>query len=216
MRNLNPNQFALPGMEHQAHPLASHVAAGARFEFNTERVPENTIYGWPREGKDAKRIGKPRGHEMLAFHGKRELGALQWRGSHFKANEDAYPGEFTWVGRTDPDPENLYREDGRWKERNAPPRHAGIMTGMFHFATDHPQPTQSTIPVHSPDRTAHGERWAQQAGGHMPEVGEFGWKPPKGIHPYEEKKAAKKAKKKAARRLPAGQQVIPGLGSVDG
>jgi len=202
MRNLNPNQFALPGMEHQAHPLASHVAAGARFEFNTERVPENTIYGWPREGKDAKRIGKPRGHEMLAFHGDRELGALQWRGSHSKGHEDTYPGEITWVGRSDANPDDVYydHDEGRWREKNPPPRHAGIMTGMFHFAQEHIQPTQSTIPVHSPDRTYDGERWAQQVGGHMPEAGEFGWMPPKGIHPYEQKKAAKKAKRKALKQ----------------
>lgn len=212
-RNLNPNQFALPGMEHQSHPLAPYVAAGARFEFKTENVPANTIYGYPREGKDAERIGKPRGHEMIAYHGERDLGALQWRGSHSVGHADVYPGEITWVGRTKPDPENLYRDEttGTWKERNAPPAHRGIMSGMFGFAHEHPQPTQSTYPLHSPDRTWDGDRWAQQVGDYgrgMPEPADMDWRPEKGTHPYEKKikKAAKRAK--ATKRALKGQRKL--------
>ena len=205
MRNLNPNQFTFPGMEHQGHPLAPYVAAGARFEFNTENVPGHDMYGFPRQGEDAKRVGKPRGHEMLAFHGERELGALQWRGSHFKSHSDAYAGEITWVGRTDPPTEDIaYDHDqGRWVDTNRPPAHRGIMAGMFGFAHEHPQPTQSTIPLHSPERTWAGERWAQTVGdyGHgMPEAGDTDWKPEKGTHPYE--RAAKKAKKAAKKARP--------------
>lgn len=211
MRNLNPNQFALPGMEHLAHPLAPYVAEGARFEFKTDRVPTHNEYDQPN---DPERVGKPRTHTLEAFHGEKEVGALDWRGSHSKSKY-GFPGEIKWVGRAEARTEDIYydKEQGRWREQNPPPRHAGIMTAMF-YASHEMNLGQSTVPVHSQDRSWQGEKWAQAVGdyGHgMPEVGDIDWRPPKGIHPFEqEAKAEKKAAKKARKALkkPKGQRKL--------
>jgi len=185
---LNPSQFALPGMEHLAHPLAPYVAAGARFAFHTQPGQGYNERAYPY--RPPASFNTPvYEHSLTAHHGQQDVGDMWWRGNKPPDRSHNYPGEITWVGRPDPKTEDVYRDNdaGVWRAKNQPPAHKGVMSAMFEFAHEHPLPGQTTVPVHSPDRTPEGERWAQQTGyGHLtPELGDFDWKPPAGTHPYE-------------------------------
>jgi hypothetical protein len=173
LRNINLNQFALPGMEEQSHPGARHLAAGAWFEHGTD-----WSHGWGGQGrKEAYE------HRLTAYdqaQGRptpRILGQLKWAGeAQYRppgSRHNHFPGEIIGVTRY---------EGGA----GAVTPHKGIMTAMLRMAQGE-QMSASTIPTHSPERTAYGEKWATKAGPPelTPERNDWDWRPPEGIHPYE-------------------------------
>lgn len=196
LRNISPNQFSLPSMEHLGHPGAPYLAQGAKFHTTTS--PD--------------RHGRPYEHGLMAFGDKGQtVGEIHWAGSGQERREDGgghYPGEVTWVGRPEPRSEDIYRDEkeGVWK-RKEPVPHKGIMTAMYRMG-HHVDMGQSTVPVHSPDRTSYGENWSEKVGpAHLrPPQGDFGWRPPTGIHPFERAGAPRQFSGPME-----GQQPLPGM-----
>jgi hypothetical protein len=194
MRNINLNQFALPGMEEHAHPGARHLAKGVSFHTSTDYT-----YRPPAGSTDWRQHKQAYGHMLYASGKKGEtLGELHWAGqaAHRPLGKPAgsgghYPGEITWVeskrARTKANPTGaayIPTKSGNW--RKAPNPHKGLMTDMFHMAHGM-QFGQSTVPVHSADRTREGEAWATKVGpAHLtPKRYDDDWRPPVGIHPFE-------------------------------
>jgi hypothetical protein len=149
LRALSPNQFALPGMEHLAHPLAGHVAAGVHFTME-----------------------HPHGeHELTARSASGGgLGSLAWAGKHGPGAQ--YPGEISTVVRHPATPKKDFRP--------------GLMTDLYK-AGHQLNMGQDTVPVHSPTRTEAGEAWSKKVGGPRPERHDWAWRPPAGIHPFEQR-----------------------------
>jgi len=185
--NVSPNQFALPGMEHISHAGAPFLAEGVKFHTSTDYTYSNTP-----SGADWRAHKEPHEHSLIAF-GKtgQTVGELHWAGSgqhRRSASAGHYPGEVTWVGRPETRAEDIYRDEkeGVWK-RKEPLPHRGIMTAMFHMGHQ-VNMGQSTVPVHSADRTAAGEMWSEKVGSPelRPRHYDFSWRPPAGIHPYEQ------------------------------
>lgn len=196
MQNVSPNQRALPGMEHLAHPLARHLN-DLQFVFqNTHSYDRDQSLMRPEAPLPKTH------HELIAVHPDpehyeihgdahndvpgRAAGRLEWRGK-----ESGYmnPGEIAWVGRYEPntnDEIERNHEEGRWQLKKPLPETPGLMTDMFH-AGHQINMGQETVPVHSQDRTPYGERWSRGVGhpALRPDHGDTGWKPPAGIHPYE-------------------------------
>lgn len=211
MRNLSPNQFALPGMEAHAHPLAPYVAAGFQFHEREELVGHREPGYWM--ARHTHRLGathpQAEGHgtPSLSFPGDmtHAVAELHWRGEH---HEEGYPGEVEWVGRHSYEPRSS----------------SGITDAMHAFAS---LGGKSTVPVHSPDRSDAGDEWSARVGpAHLrpPSSNEVensyegddeayqehydewqNWQPPAGIHPYERGHGA------APRSLSPGQFHLAGV-----
>ena len=66
---------------------------------------------------------------------------------------------------------------------------------------------QETVPIHSTDRLDPGEKWSSKVGSAdiRPERDEYGYQPPEGIHPYEQR--AQREELKGAQFQP--QQTLP-------
>lgn len=202
--SVSPNQRALPGMERQAHPLARHLnvvqfkesvssAPTARADMDDPRGPTYTV---PRSfGPDVTEHSlmavapSPRPKETVEGTPGRLAGELHWRGDNPPFRKTAYPGEITFVGRGKHNNADIYRDDkeGVFKSAHPFPDTPGMMTDMFHFAHQHVQPGQTTVPVHSPDRSAEGEEWSRKVGPPelRPKRYDEDWEPPEGIHPFE-------------------------------
>jgi len=191
MRNINLNQFALPGMEEHAHPGARHLAKGVHFGTTTDY-----IHG---DGENWRATRQPYTHTLYATNKQGHMvGQLHWAGQgqdrppgSRSGSGKHYPGEITWVksqrALTKSNPtgaEYVPTKGGNW--RKAPNPHKGLMTDMFHMAHGM-QFGQSTVPVHSPDRTREGEAWATKVGPeHLtPKRYDDDWRPPVGLHPFE-------------------------------
>lgn len=182
LRNVSPNQFALPGMEHMAHPGAKFLPKGISFHFQTEQHPGGVLNpAFPDLSRSAEHRHILVAHKMspatfnLDRHIGNTLGELHWAGEHEARPETHgsghYPGEITWVQRG-----------------YAAERHKGLMASMFHMGHQ-VNMGQSTVPVHSPDRTAEGEEWSAKVGpAHLrPKHGDYDWRPPHGVHPYQQR-----------------------------
>lgn len=183
-RSVSPNQFSLPGMEHLGHPLASHVAAGVRFDPVHSAVSHEP--GGFLESRLSGRAPKPaplsfnptiKEHSLYAEHKSESIGELHWAGEQPEVRSH-YPGEVTWVRRN-----NSYDEDD---PDAGPPKHRGVMAGMF-AAAHETNFGQTTVPVHSTDRSAEGEAWSAKVGPPelRPRRGDDFWAPRPGIHPFE-------------------------------
>lgn len=160
LRAISPNQFAFPGMEEGAHPGAKYLTEGVAFHTHKERGEHFLM---------ASTKGPSEFDVDRDYHSSH---TLQWRDHHDYGN---YPGEISWVSRSYP------------RRGAGGLNHRGIMAAMFHMA--HQQDIgQSTVPIHSPDRTPEGEAWAQKVGpAHLrPRRSDYDWLPPKGVHPFEE------------------------------
>lgn len=185
-QNLSPNQFALPGMEEQAHPLAKYVARGFRFSEKTDVTEEEGLEHQHRLYAYHPDADRP---EALTEYSKsrviphKQVAELNWAGPHSRYY---FPGEISWVNRTS-------RVEGS----------SGITDAMHAWAS---QGSKSTVPVHSVDRSDEGNRWARRVGPpHLtptsvreifnePYTNEehtaavekaMNWTPPTGTHPYE-------------------------------
>lgn len=177
-RSVSPNQFALPGMEHQAHPLARHVAAGVHFDVTHAPKPHFDFgKGWqkplPAFNPEIQE------HSMFADHKGENIAELHWAGEQPETRSH-YPGEVTWVRR------NNTPEDENERPTGEAPRHPGIMRDMF-AAGHETNFGQTTVPVHSTDRSAEGEAWSAKVGPPelRPRRGDDFWAPRPGIHPFE-------------------------------
>jgi hypothetical protein len=193
MRNINLNQFAFPGMEHLAHPLARHLAEGVKFDFRSSvahppRSMDETYDTHERRRAPLAFNPPIYEHELLARTPTSRsldepagyLGELHWRGD--APHRSNYPGEITWVQRHHPPAEGEHEDAGMaWKHRTP-----GMMGDMFE-AAHQLQAGQTTVPLHSTERSAYGEKWSAgvgdpglrpERGGEAPEVGED-------YHPYQ-------------------------------
>jgi len=218
MRNINLNQFALPGMEEHAHPGARHLAKGVSFHTSHD-FTYNTP---PGEEEKWRQYRQPHSHMMYASgqHGE-TLGELHWAGSGQQRKSEHsghYPGEITWVQSKRPLTKNnptgaIYEptKSGNWRKARNP--HKGLMTDMLKMAHGM-NFGQSTVPVHSPDRTREGEEWATKVGPeHLtPKRFDFDWRPPAGTHPYEQKR---NLSQRQFSKPPEGQQHLPGMSRAD-
>jgi hypothetical protein len=171
LREVNPNQQALPGLEEHAHPFAKYLAQG--LTLNYEHLPAHTsvggisgsIYHHDEAHSLAARKPRPDGSSEIMAH-------IDWKGRTNKYG--TYPGEIDFVSNRSMDP-----------GINPSSRHPGLAQALFHSA-HHFDFGQNTVPVHSTLRTPLGEKFAQATGGPTPPTGpESGWKPPEGFHPYE-------------------------------
>lgn len=178
--NVNINQLAMPGMEEHSHPGAKHLAADPHLfffhgqskdpdtgEVYAEKMYAHTDWEGDRAGHGGKGIGGIQG-------------VLRWAGPHA---QPSYPGEVEWVENT----------SGSYVSPQTP-KYPGLMKDMFRMAHQIPM-GQSTVPVHSTQRTERGEKFAHAVG--PPELvpprnkdvhgmrREVDWDPPPGIHPYE-------------------------------
>lgn len=159
--NIHPGQFALPGLEHHAHPGAPFLPKGITFSQHESKDP---IYGHSHY-LYAHKMGSQFNPEL--HHGN-ALGHLQWAGSEAPPHQGVrYPGEIEYV-------ERAYGAE----------RHRGLMTAMYHLAHQL-DVGQTTVPVHSATRTPEGEEWSAKVGGPRPTMGDYAWRPPAGIHPFE-------------------------------
>lgn len=178
MSNLSPNQFALPGMEEHAHPLARYlrdvhfrtpadVQPTARKDMDDPRGPTYTV---PRSFDPP--VSEHNLEAIVPGQPDRFAGELHWRGDNPGRQ---YPGEISWVSRGD-----AYVSSDL-------PATPGLMTSMFHFAHEQVQPGQRTVPVHSPERSKEGEAWSAKVGPPelRPRRGDDAYRPPAGIHPFE-------------------------------
>lgn len=188
MSNLSPNQFALPGMEGAAHPLAKYLPHG--FTFNqTEQVGDyeqehihSLVADHPAMANEPR---KPRGG-LEPKPGNDPVAELHWSGQHY-GEHSSYPGEIKWVSRN---------------SRNIPGS-SGI-TDALHAAAS-TMNLADTVPVHSTDRSDEGDAWSRRVGpAHLrpPSYNEVAkvtddegyqrageeiadWRPPAGTHPFE-------------------------------
>ena len=195
--NVSPNQFALPGMEHQAHPLAKHLAEGLHFavEHEVNTTPEGGFLEARLSGALGRDKPPPRSvdppiaeHSLYAMKGDEQIGELHWKGNK-PVTRSSYPGEVSWVRR------NNRPEDDDGELTGAPPAHRGVMADMF--AAGHETFFgQKTVPVHSPDRSPEGERWSAKIGPPelRPRRGQDFYRPPAGIHPFEKAEAPEPAR----------------------
>jgi hypothetical protein len=196
MRNINPNQFALPGMEHLSHPGAPYLPKGVAFQMHHEDfkggfydpdavIHRHTLHAYPHVG----------GRKYDPVHDAgNSLGTLEWAGH--KDTLSHYPGQIAMV-------ERAYGAND-WRQKTK-----GLMTAMYHMGHQLNM-GQSTVPLHSPERTAEGEAWSKKVGGPRPEREDYGWKPPIGIHPYEHRNLSHQQFR------PKGQQRLPSMGPTTG
>lgn len=210
MRNLNINQFALPGMEGMAHPGARHLAKGITF------TPEHAQGHYPpevrREGgynttvTPQAHVHRLYAHKMGAqfdperHHGN-ALGFIEWAGQHDQGSRQDEPGQ-------------MYPGEIKMVERSYDPaadRSKGLMTDLYRMGHEMSF-GQSTVPLHSPERTPQGESWSKKVGGPRPRVGDTDWTPPKGIHPYE--KAAAQAGRREGIERAKTKKKRPGQGTL--
>lgn len=118
------------------------------------------------------------------------LGWMEWAGQH-EPNAQ-YPGEIQMVER------------GYGMDRPA----KGLMTDLYRIGHE-VNMGQSTVPLHSPNRTPEGEAWSAKVGGPRPRLNDFRWQPPAGIHPYEQK-----LQKAQFHEQPGTQPTLPGMGQM--
>lgn len=184
MTNLSPNQFALPGMEHLAHPLARHLPNDMYFHAETEKEGGHTAkLGRSFEHRfEAYEGGAPTAAEAMGRYHPRRVAGLYWKGQSYENSSSGYPGEIGWVERSKADFDDPERP------------HKGLVTDMFRFAHQHP--VGDTVPVHSPDRSPFGQRWAKKVGPPelVPKKGDDYYRPPAGIHPYEQAEPKERAR----------------------
>lgn len=201
-------------MHRMAHPLARYLNR-VQFDYKSEVTPTarndddpavrhgeiSPTYRVPRsfdpeihEHSLYAVAPSPRPKETVEGTPGRLAGQLHWKGDAARDRLRTYPGEISYVARGEHATEDLYRDndEGVWKSRHPFPRTPGLMTSMFQFAHQQLQPGQTTVPVHSPDRSAAGEAWSRQVGPERlrPRRGDDNWLPPPGIHPYEKAEAA--------------------------
>lgn len=201
-QNISPNQFALPGMEEHAHPGARHLPSGVMFHHETEKgTYDPAYYGFNRQGN--KKMGPKTAHIERLYahkmggdfdperHHANALGHMEWAGQHDQ--DTTYPGEIKYIER------------GHGTERRK-----GLMTDLYRIGTTM-NVGQSTVPVHSHNRTPEGEAWSAKVGGPRPEAENTSWRPPAGLHPFEQHQAAAHdamAQKLAERAPGPGQQAL--------
>jgi len=171
VRNLNINQFALPGMEHLAHPGARHLAAGTMFHLATEKQLEDTPWAGPHHRHTLYAHNMGAQFDPDRHHGNAQ-GWMEWAGQHDPPHMSKYPGEIQMVER------------GYGMERPT----KGLMSDMYRMGHQMNM-GQSTVPLHSPTRTPEGEAWSAKIGGPRPPMNDHDWRPPKGLHPYEKQQA---------------------------
>jgi hypothetical protein len=206
---VNPNQRALPGLEEHAHPLAHHLNS-VQFKYQSDITPtarddddrdvrsghKAPTYRVPRsfdppvhEHSLYAVAPSPRPKETVEGTPGRLAGQLHWRGNAAVGHTAIYPGEISYVARGVHENADIYRDEkeGVFKSAHPFPHTPGLMTSMFHFAHQQVQPDQTTVPVHSPDRSAEGEAWSKKVGPeHLrPKRSDDEWRPPAGTHPYE-------------------------------
>lgn len=207
--SVSPNQRSLPGLHRFAHPLARYLnrvqfkesmssASTARSDMDDPRGPSYRVpLSFNPEVTEHSLMAvapSPRPKETVEGMPGRLAGELHWRGDRPFQRRQTYPGEITYVSRHHDATEDLYRdqEEGVWKSQHPFPRTPGLMTSMFQFAHQQVQPGQTTVPVHSPERSAEGEAWSAKVGPeHLrPKRGDDDWRPPYGTHPFEKAEIA--------------------------
>lgn len=168
------NQMALPGMEEHAHPGASTLAQGYRFEHSQGRSSNSRNGGVMRHTLSAVPDG---GHSQ--WDG---VSDLTWASSH---HPYTYPGEIEGVFT------------------NKDHQRRGLARSLFRVAREMDF-GQDTVPVHSPDRSPQGQKWSSAVGGPRPPRGvpvayripysddrtgpmksSRRWDLPEGIHPFQ-------------------------------
>jgi hypothetical protein len=146
LQKLNPHQFALPGMEHLAHPLAEHLSKGYTFDFETEKLKGPPGQSWHHHALNARAPGRDHNPEHMS------AARLEWTGS--KDEQSDYPGHIEWAGN----------QDTRAGTR---PESRGLARALFK-AGHEMDFGQTTVPVHSPTRTHEGDKFAAKT--NMPEL----------------------------------------------
>lgn len=183
---VNPNQFTFPGMEEHGHRLARHVAAGVLFKTNADplttrnRNINESHEDWKRKARTPLAFDPPiNEHRIRAYEAANPahvLGEINWQGDAVSPSR-YHPGEVTWVERM----AGAY-EGGDTKK----PLHPGLMGDLFH-AGHEIEMGQTTLPVHSTNRTAFGNPWAKKVGPPelVPKLSGKSVQTPPGFHPYE-------------------------------
>jgi hypothetical protein len=139
---LNPNQFALPGMEQHAHAGAELLAKGLSFDYRS------TV---SRSGTSTDHEHRLSAQDKSLPWQDREVSHLKWAGS--EDDYSGYPGEIIYVG-------TKQTQRGR-----------GIASALYGMATDPNVATgNDTVPLHSTTRTVDGYNWSAKVGGWDPEV----------------------------------------------
>lgn len=157
MTQLNPNQFALPGMEEHAHAGAKHLAQGYRFEMETAHKvkPSRTDHT----------------HELRAVaHDGRLASRLEWSGS--EDDYGSYPGEIGSVKSYAYDDVFGGEVDRRARSLEGVTSHKGrgLASALFEMGHDPNVYTgNDTVPLHSPVRTSDGYNWSDSVGGWDPD-----------------------------------------------
>lgn len=149
LKKLNPNQFAIPGMEHLSHPFAQHLPNGYRAEFvpKDDRGEHSLFALHDADVAHAVRVARNPRDDASAH--------LQWRNA--AAPSHSYPGEILWA-------------DNSSKFSAQHPHEPGLTRSLLALGRTVDM-GQTTVPVHSPDRTEEGDHFAQrtgEVGGHPP------------------------------------------------
>lgn len=161
--HVSPNQMALPGEEDKpgVHPLARHISEDTGFEHHYD--PQYGIHSLTAVNTTEARSARSPGHGYIDWAGKE---GVEKNGAH-------YPGEIQMIENTS-------------TVRNRNPK-KGLARDLYHAASTMSL-GQDTLPIHSPTLTTEGMHFRETVGGEgAPEgKGAHKYKPPAGIHPYEQ------------------------------
>lgn len=195
-RTLNPHQFALPGMEHLAHPFAKPLSEGLMLHYQK-------LGSRPGDRVEHALLAHEPGANPLSEH----AGVLQWTNNW----SGDYPGEVSWV-------HNVASELAYEKGEKNP--HPDLAASLFHSAHTF-NFGQDTVPVHSRVRTSSGQHFAERVRPDLApalpdlddETGQWkgsDWEPSPEVHPYTHReRAVRSATKEPARVAP-----VPGQGRL--
>lgn len=174
---LNPNQFALPGMEHHAHPFAKMLAHGY-MAHPMIASDGGEHYLAALDMKTAKESGNdPLEHEA---------GLIEWHGSDVNPHR---PGEIAWINN-----------DSRTHRGASTP---GLGEALYKTAK-HVDMGQDTRPVHSDNLTEDGQAFHARVGGPTYRRGHEESRPEYGYHPFEQ--AEQRAHHAAYQRVAGGRK----------
>jgi len=132
---ISPNQLAIPGMEEHAHPFATHLARGYQLDL------ERSEHEHHLAAVDVSHPKYPSVHAELSWAKENDPGHV--------------PGEVTMV-------ENMATQSYTGaKQPEEIQRARGLGGALFHSA-HYWNFGQSTVPIHSPERTQAGEHFASK------------------------------------------------------
>jgi len=149
-RYLNPNQFALPGMERiSPNPMAPYLN---RVQVHTKKAV-GVGDSWDQENEITAHA--PGSYDPRQDYGT-HYSVLQWAG--MEHGRSHYPGEIEWVDNQTTYEHNVYHQ--------GKPPIRGLAQALYHTADKMAAEGQfDTRPVHSPVLTNEGARFRRKVGG---------------------------------------------------